>query len=76
MTTRLEKFRALRTHAMYGKLFKRLRADDVTFCELFIRDNENLDTGDYRLKINRAFLDSKTKPKAWTEICDLLDASK
>lgn len=68
---RLQNFRNLETHPWFSKLLKRLTKKEVLLAEAFIMENEDLNRGDFDLKMNRLFLD-KEKPKNWAIILELL----
>lgn len=72
---RADRFKALKTHPWFSKVYKKLSDEDLVFACKFILDNENLNTDEYISKLLKYWLD-KPKPKNWTLIEDLLVASK
>jgi hypothetical protein len=72
MTKRLMKFHSLKTHAWFSRVYKKLSADDIKFCEQFISQYDALNKDDFEFTINRAFLDKAEKPTRWTLMIELL----
>lgn len=50
---RRDKFESLRGHLIIGKMFKKLTAKEVKFCEEFLDATEGLDDDRYSLTVNR-----------------------
>lgn len=72
---RIKNFEALKKHPMIGKWMLRLKDDDLTFCEMFLSNNQGLTDSDFVFKVNRMFLGKDDKPKQWSLISDILAAS-
>jgi hypothetical protein len=56
---RLQKFEQLKMHAWYKNQFAKLKSKNIDFCLEFINENLNLETVEFRKKVNRLFVDSK-----------------
>lgn len=68
---RNDTFEAFSTHPWFGKVFKRLKNDDLSTARCFLKANGHLGKGEFEFAVNRMFLD-KPKPKNWKEIQELL----
>lgn len=73
---RLKKFNDLKFHAWYSKSFKKLTADEQIELLNIIKRGDGMDRDEYTIFINRYFLSVDKKPKHWTEMSDLLLASR
>jgi len=71
LNRRLRHFEKLKTHAWYSKLFKKLSAKDISFCESFLKEHEGMSVNDFEMQVNRLFL-TGDKPKSHLEINELL----
>lgn len=60
--TRLEKLHTYKTNAHYGKLWAKLKPEEIKICEDFIAQHNHLDFTKFEEKVNRIFLD-QPKPK-------------
>jgi hypothetical protein len=65
---------AYKDHAILGKLYKRLKAEDITALNSFLKANAHLDKGSFERAVNRMFID-RPKPKHWKEIIELLSCA-
>lgn len=59
MSKRIQNFNQMKSHAVLGKLFKKLTKDELKQTENFILENDHLDKNEYAIKCNRWFLDKK-----------------
>lgn len=50
---RLKTLHELEAHPWYGRLYKRLKEDELQWCERYIIDNEDLDTDAFVQKVQR-----------------------
>ena len=69
---RLANFKSLKTHAWFNRVYKKLNAADIKFCEEYLNNNKHLDKNEFEFKVVRIFLDNPNKPKNWTLIQELL----
>lgn len=72
MKTYQEHFNDLIEGPWYSKIWKRLRKPEIQIIDQFINETLDLNPNDRELKINRLFMDSKTRPRQWKDILDLL----
>lgn len=70
-TGRLERFRALKDHAWYGRSFRRLGKMERLFCERWIEDRTRLNRNEFEIAVNRMWLD-RERPKNWSLIVELM----
>jgi hypothetical protein len=64
-------FDNLAKHPWLGRVFSRLKDEDLAAARAFISANSELSKGDFELKINRMFID-RVRPKRYKEIMELL----
>jgi ferritin-like protein len=69
--TRLEHFRKLADHSWLGRVYSKLKSQEIEMVEQFIVENDHLDKSTFEMKVNRMFLD-KDKPRHWKEMSELL----
>lgn len=72
---RQQKFDELKNHPYLSKLFKKLKNEDLIFCEKFLEETKALTKDEFATKVIRLNLDNPNKPKAWKEIEELLISS-
>ncbi len=68
---RIERFKSLETDPWFGRVFKKLKAEDRALCERWIVANDALDAGAFEQGVHRMFMD-REKPRRWKEITELL----
>lgn len=68
---RATKLEQLKTHAWFGRVFKRLSKSELELARSFLQSHDDLAKAEFEFAVNRMFLD-KPKPKHWVEILDLL----
>lgn len=73
---RLETLEKLKTHAIIGKFFKKLKSSDLDIINKFLIETQQDDVNSYAEKVNRLFLDKPDKPKQWVTIWAILTEIK
>lgn len=68
---RLEHFEKLKSHGWYSKLFKKLNANEIAFCESFLKKHDQMSANEFEMAVNRLFLEGE-KPKRHLEMNELL----
>jgi len=61
----------LLTHPYLGKGFKRLKPDDLSILDTWVRNTLSMDGHELHVSAVRIFLDKLDKPKRWTLIVEL-----
>ena len=74
--TREEKFKALKVHAWFKRVYSKLTPQDEAFAIDFLQKNAALDKNEFASKAVRIWLDAPSRPKSWKHIEELLIASK
>lgn len=61
--TIIDKLASMEKHPIYGKLFDKLTADELSETINFIHNNQSLNDNQYMHKANRWYLDITAKPR-------------
>lgn len=75
MNKRLDKFKSFETHDWLGRLYKKLRKEEVEIAVNFLIQNADSSKDVFFFKINRMFLDNSNKPKNFLLIMELLSCA-
>jgi len=74
---RLNAFYSMKNHAWFGRVFSRLKNEDIELIRATIIKNDHLGAIEFDYAVNRLFMDkgAPNLPKRWKEICELLSAA-
>jgi hypothetical protein len=70
---RLQAWESLSKHAWHSKTMKKLSASEKQWSKMFIQDNDQLTTAQFRAKVHHYGLDRVEKTR--TEVLELLSAA-
>ena len=73
--TREEKFKNLKSHAWFKRVYSKLSSEDEAFAIDFLQKHSALDKNEFASKAVRIWLDAPSHPKSWKHIEELLIAS-
>lgn len=75
MKTRIECFEALAAHALLGRVFSKLKVDELIIARLFLLAHEQHDRGSFDTAVNHMFVDAVNRPKNSSAIMELLSCA-
>ena len=68
-------FDSYREHPWLKRVYSRLTKQELEFVAAFIRSHNDLNKGEFELRVNRLFINQSPGLKHWREVLELLTCS-